>query len=176
MFRAAYIRKIQQNRKKWLKENNDILQENIRAKNETIDELKAQKQEIKSIEEKLRSTIKENNDLIESLEKELKVTKAGIESRNKRIRDAENKINNQIKENSALKSKHDEYNALLYQSKKLNAAYERFPSIKLYNWARKHRAYNRVSIENTANSKNEIKQTKELSSNEITEKNNRKDD
>lgn len=156
--------------RKWLKENNDILQENIRAKNETIDELKAQKQEIKSIEEKLRSTIKENNDLIESLEKELKVTKAGIESRNKRIRDAENKINNQIKENSALKSKHDEYNALLYQSKKLNAAYERFPSIKLYNWARKHRAYNRVSIENTANSKNEIKQTKELSSNEITEK------
>lgn len=80
---------------------------------------------------------------IEKLTEELRVTKAGIETRNRKLKASEEKFEKQtqqkkrlIQEKEELQKRFNEYNTLLYQARKQNAAYERFPSIKLYNWAR----------------------------------------
>lgn len=56
-----------------------------------------------------------------------------------------------LKEKEILQKEFNEYNTMLYQARKLNAAYERFPSIKLYNWMRKYKNQNKY--------KDSIKQT-----------------
>lgn len=78
------------------------------------------------------------------LEKELEVLKAALKKKEIELKNSETKFvqqtkqkNELIKEKELLQNKFNEYNTLLYQSKKLNAAYEKFPSIKLYNWMRK---------------------------------------
>lgn len=135
------------------KEASDILQQELA---QLSTELSEKEQDIKEKEElilSLESEIKEEkmnsdetvNALNElqaktaGIEDKLVKAQAGVESRNKRIKTAEEKINMLLKENAHLKNTVAEYNTMLYQAKRLNAAYERFPSIKAYNWLRKFR-------------------------------------
>lgn len=124
--------------------------ESVKIGNDDLkDKLKKNEEESKDLERKylsLSATVEENEKSMAALKRELnekeealKVTRAGIETRNQKIKAAEKKVNEQIIKSKDLQKKFDEFNTLLYQSRKLNSAYERFPSIKFYNWARKLR-------------------------------------
>lgn len=88
---------------------------------------------IAEMKQKLDESASALNDLKKKTDKmsdDFIKAQAGVNTRNKRI-------DSLSKENIRLQKTVSEYNSMLYHSKRLNAAYERFPSIKAYNWLRK---------------------------------------
>ena len=114
-------------------------EQDIREKEELILSLESEIKEEKMNSDETVNALNELQAKTAGIEDKLVKAQAGVESRNKRIKTAEEKINMLLKENAHLKNTVAEYNTMLYQAKRLNAAYERFPSIKAYNWLRKFR-------------------------------------
>ncbi len=112
-----------------------------------ISELEVQIQELVNKIDKSDNELESIQSKFEEINDKLVKAQAGVETRNKKIKNAEEKITKIEKENDTLQKKLAEFNNMLYKAKKLNAAYERFPSIKLYNWARKFKNKNAVNVE-----------------------------
>lgn len=112
-----------------------------------IAELEVQIQELANKIDKSDNELESVQSKFEEINDKLVKAQAGVEARNKKIKNAEEKITKIEKENDTLQKKLAEFNNMLYKAKKLNAAYERFPSIKLYNWARKFKNKNAVNVE-----------------------------
>lgn len=112
-----------------------------------IAELEVQIQELANKIDKSDNELESVQSKFEEINDKLVKAQAGVETRNKKIKNAEEKITKIEKENDTLQKKLAEFNNMLYKEKKLNAAYERFPSIKLYNWARKFKNKNAVNVE-----------------------------
>lgn len=115
----------------------DVKNQEAEYKENSILELE---QEIDELNQKLADSdhvIEDMQNRFEEIDDKFIKAQAGVETRNRRIKNAEDKISRLSKENDSLQKKLAEFNNMLYHARKLNEAYERFPSIKAYNWLRK---------------------------------------